>query len=175
MTFIKDMYYFLGENPPVKTDPPSKINTYKVKSGDTLPAIAKKFGTTVTSLKKLNNLKSDRKYVGQMLKITGTASKPVNNDSKVPAKTISYKVKKGATLSAIAKKYNTTVSKLKKANKLISERIYVGETLKFNKEKGAYPPSAPGYAPLPHFFFLTFKITKPAMMMHAKTIPIGIP
>ncbi|MCA1055227.1 LysM peptidoglycan-binding domain-containing protein [Rossellomorea aquimaris] len=30
----------------------------------------------------------------------------------------------------MAKKYNTTVSKLKKANKLISDRIYVGETLK---------------------------------------------
>ncbi|SCC22620.1 LysM domain-containing protein, partial [[Bacillus] enclensis] len=52
--------------------------------------------------------------------------------STVPSKpkTTTYKVKKGDTLSAIAKKYNTTVSKLKKANKLISDRIYVGESLK---------------------------------------------
>lgn len=44
--------------------------TYKVKSGDTLSEIAQKFGTTVTKLAELNNIKNvNLIYVGQTLKI----------------------------------------------------------------------------------------------------------
>jgi LysM repeat protein len=132
VTFSNDMYYLLGENPPPKTTQPGKTNTYKVKKGDTLSAIARKYKTTVSSLKKLNKLKSDTIYAGQTLKVSGTVTAPSKNKSTTinKSKTATYKVKKGDTLSAIAKKYNTTVSKLKKANKLISDRIYAGETLK---------------------------------------------
>lgn len=46
--------------------------TYTVKRGDTLSAIAKKYGTTVSALAKLNNIKDvNYIYVGQVLKITG--------------------------------------------------------------------------------------------------------
>ena len=109
---------------------PSKTKTYKVKKGDTLSAIAKKHHTTVSSLKKLNHLKSDMIYVGQVLKVTGTTSSPTKDKSPAPAKVTTHTVRKGDTLSAIAKKYKTSVAKLKKANKLISDRIYVGEVLK---------------------------------------------
>ncbi|MBH9967972.1 muramidase family protein [[Bacillus] enclensis] len=146
VTFSKDMYYLLDENPPAKPEQPGKTSTYKVKSGDTLSAIAKKYGTTVNSLKKLNNLKSDRIYVGQVLKVSGTAAKPANNDSKARAKTTSYKVKKGDTLSAIAKKYKTTVSSLKKINHLKSDMIYVGQTLKVSGTAAA-PAKSKSTAP----------------------------
>lgn len=44
--------------------------TYKVKSGDTLSGIAQKFGTTVSKLAKLNNIKNvNLIYAGQTLKI----------------------------------------------------------------------------------------------------------
>lgn len=44
--------------------------TYKVKSGDTLSEIAQKFGTTVSNLASLNNIKNvNLIYVGQILKI----------------------------------------------------------------------------------------------------------
>lgn len=44
--------------------------TYKVKSGDTLSGIAKKFGTTVSRLASLNNIKNvNLIYAGQTLKI----------------------------------------------------------------------------------------------------------
>jgi LysM repeat protein len=134
LTFSKDMYYLLGENPPANTE---KTSTYKVKKGDTLFTIAKKYNTTVSSLKKLNNLKSDRIYAGQTLKISGTALKPANSDSKTPAKTTTYKVKRGDTLSAIAKKYKTTISSLKKLNNLKTDKIYVGQALKVS---GSAPP-----------------------------------
>ena len=43
--------------------------TYKVKSGDNLGKIAKKYGVSVKAIKSKNNLKSDTIYVGQSLKI----------------------------------------------------------------------------------------------------------
>ncbi|MBN8193848.1 LysM peptidoglycan-binding domain-containing protein [Bacillus sp. NTK074B] len=126
ITFSNDMYYLLGETPPAKTE---ATGTYKVKSGDTLSAIAKKYKTSVSQLKKINHLKSDRIYVGQVLKVSGSATAPSKNESAAP-KTTSYKVKKGDTLSAIAKKYKTSISNLKKINHLTSDRIYVGQVLK---------------------------------------------
>ena len=44
--------------------------TYKIKSGDTLSGIAQKFGTTVSKLAQLNNIKNvNLIYAGQTLKI----------------------------------------------------------------------------------------------------------
>jgi LysM repeat protein len=127
ITFSKDMYYLLGETPPAK---PAQTNTYKVKSGDTLYSIAKKYNTTVSSLKKLNSLKSDRIYTGQVLKVSGTQTTPSKDESTSSSKTISYKVKKGDTLYSIAKRHKTTVNTLKKLNNLKSDMIYAGQTLK---------------------------------------------
>jgi LysM repeat protein len=42
---------------------------YTVKKGDTLSEIAQKHKTTVSKLKKLNNLKSDKLQIGQKLKL----------------------------------------------------------------------------------------------------------
>lgn len=51
--------------------------TYTVKAGDTLTAIAKKYGTTVNELVKLNGLKDpDRLAVGQILKLPGAKAAP---------------------------------------------------------------------------------------------------
>lgn len=47
----------------------TKSNVYKVKSGDTLGHIAKRYHTSVSAIKRLNHLKSDNINVGQVLKI----------------------------------------------------------------------------------------------------------
>jgi len=114
--------------------------TYKVVKGDTLSGIAQKYKTTVSNLKKWNNLKSDLIYVGQKLYVSKTTT--TTNNTKTPVKTASvstttnsktYKVVKGDTLSGIAQKYKTTVSNLKKWNNLKSDLIYVGQKLYVSK------------------------------------------
>lgn len=130
-----------------------KTDTYKVVSGDTLSGIAAKYGTTVSKIKSLNGLNSDLIRVGQVLKISGTATeKPAqsvkpnesNNTSSTNTnqKTDSYKVVSGDTLSRIASKYGTTVKDLKSLNGLNSDFIYVGQVLKVKGNASASTSTA---------------------------------
>ncbi|MGG1245060.1 LysM peptidoglycan-binding domain-containing protein [Bacillus cabrialesii] len=106
-------------------------STYKVKSGDSLWKISKKYGMTVSELKKLNGLKSDLLRIGQVLKLKGSTSSKSSSSTKVStSSTSTYKVKRGDSLSKIAKQYGTTVSKLKSLNGLKSDVIYVNQVLK---------------------------------------------
>jgi N-acetylmuramoyl-L-alanine amidase len=99
-------------------------HTYKVRRGDTLEKIARRNGTTIGTLQKVNNLRSkNRILVGQRLKIP----------SELPVTT--YTVKRGDRLEAIARNYATTVGTLMRLNNLKSRnRIYVGQRLKIPSE-----------------------------------------
>lgn len=94
---------------------------YTVKSGDTLFSIAKAFGITVDELKQLNNLTSNTITLGQQLKISG--------GEVTPPETITYTVKSGDSLYAIARRYNTTVDEIKSLNNLTSNNLSIGQQL----------------------------------------------
>ncbi|NPA32691.1 MAG: LysM peptidoglycan-binding domain-containing protein [Aquificae bacterium] len=109
---------------------------YKVKKGDTLSTIAKRFGTSVSAIKRANNLRSNRIRVGQKLKIPvkSVRSKSYKTAKRTKTTTrtkyITYRVKRGDTLSKIAKKFGTSVKEIKRVNNLKSSRIRVGQKLK---------------------------------------------
>lgn len=96
------------------------LDYYTVKSGDTLYSIAKKYGITVDKLKDLNNLNSNMISVNQKLLV---------NDQKKDQTTNTYVVEKGDNLYSIAKKYSTTVSKIKELNNLKSDTLSIGQEL----------------------------------------------
>ena len=58
-----------------------------------------------------------------------TSKKRIEMESQVPKK-ITHKIKNGEVLGSIADKYNLSISALKKANGLKSDRIRAGKTLK---------------------------------------------
>ena len=95
----------------------SKLNTYTVKSGDSLYSIAKKYGITVDELKKANGLTSNNLSLNQKLVIPETKGE------------IGYVVKAGDSLYSIAQKYNITVDELKKANGLTTNTLTIGQEL----------------------------------------------
>lgn len=51
------------------------VRTHKVRAGDTLTSIAKRYGTSVTALRALNNMKSSNLRVGTQLRVPGSGSR----------------------------------------------------------------------------------------------------
>lgn len=102
---------------------------YVVKSGDTLSAIAKKYNTTYKALAEYNGIANPNIiYPGQKIKI------PTTKEVKKEPEVVTYTVKKGDTLSAIAKKYGTTYKKIAKDNGIVDPNvIYTGQKLIIKK------------------------------------------
>lgn len=106
---------------------PQATGTYVVKSGDTLGAIAARYGTTWQTLQSLNGLSNPNYlYIGQTLKVTGQAK-----DNNAPTTQSIYYVRYGDTLSGIAYKYGVNVYTLARNNGISNINwIYPGQRLK---------------------------------------------
>jgi len=111
----------------------AKRGNYVVRSGDSLWTISQAFGTTVATLKKANGLHSNRLKVGQKLYIPNSSSaatrQAAKEAGKVKTQMATYRVRRGDTLSSIARRFDTTVAALKRANGLYSSFLKVGQTL----------------------------------------------
>lgn len=94
---------------------------HTVRSGDTLDAIARRYGVTVASLRMTNRLEGNIIRAGQRLRIPG--------DTATESDTVVYTVKSGDTLSTVAERYRVSVTKLKRANRLTSNMLRVGDRL----------------------------------------------
>ncbi|MDE6219361.1 MAG: LysM peptidoglycan-binding domain-containing protein [Lachnospiraceae bacterium] len=116
---LYDVYLGADQNVPSPSPTPDTIQ-YVVKAGDSLWLIARKYGTTVEAIRKLNNLTGDLIRIGQVLTI------PV---SQAPSY-IEYTVKAGDSLWRIANQYNTTVQALMNLNGLTSDLLMIGQVLK---------------------------------------------
>lgn len=116
------------------TAAPTTPRSYRVKSGDTVTQIAKRFGTTVNAIARLNNLGPKSLIrVGQVLRLSGQSS--------APAAVESYRVRPGDTLSQIASRHNLTVAELTAINRIKSSSlIFPGQVLRVAK---VVPVSAP--------------------------------
>ena len=100
-------------------------STYTVKKGDSLYSIANKYNTTVDELKRINNLTSNTLSIGQVLKLPSDKVSDVEKEEN----TISYTVQKGDSLYSIARKYSTTIDKIKDLNNLTTNLLSIGQVL----------------------------------------------
>jgi len=101
---------------------PEDYLIYKVKSGDSLWKIANQYGTTVDTLKSINNISSNTLTINQQIFIPKTTESGVESEK-------TYTVVSGDTLSEIADKYDITVSQLKEANNLTNDFLSIGQVL----------------------------------------------
>ena len=148
----EDLYVFRnvkinGRKSNIYTSSNTQTVYHRVKSGETLGAIARKYGTSINALCNLNGLKKTSLLrIGQSLCVTAgvekaTASVPKESDSKEVKQTtvkqtktvikvasqavasdseaqVLHRVKSGDTLGGIAKRYGTTVTKLCELNNI---------------------------------------------------------
>lgn len=120
---------------------------YSVKSGDTLEKIADDHGVSVSDIQAWNNLSNSRIYAGQTLDIFSepdvrvryiapNASTPNFSGSTDGRRNIEsnssivHQVKRGETLSEIAKTYGTSMRSIMELNKLRSSAIQIGQKLR---------------------------------------------
>lgn len=129
----------------IEPNKPAIQNSYTVKSGDTLTAIANKHGVTVDALVKYNGIKNPNLiYPGQIIKIP-----PKDTAISIPlpdiiARPKEYTVKSGDTLTAIAAKYGVTVAELAKYNGIANPNlIYPGQVIKIPSKSGGDTEKAP--------------------------------
>ncbi|MGV8879339.1 MAG: transglycosylase SLT domain-containing protein [Sphingobacteriaceae bacterium] len=109
------------------------ISYHKVKRGESLSNVADVYNIEVQDLKVWNNLRSIRIVPGQQLKIKSVV-KMVNASSNKAKTYITYKVRKGDTLSTIAEKFDgVTIQKIKVANNLKGSAITTGMLLKIDR------------------------------------------
>ena len=99
-------------------------NTYIVEKKDNLYSLAKKFKTTIGTLKALNNLESNILLPGDILKIPIAII-----EQKKPNDYIIYTIKKGDNLYDIAKKYNITLQDLVNFNEKATTMLQIGDQI----------------------------------------------
>jgi len=114
--------------------------TYKVKSGDNLHKIAKKYHVSIDKLKSLNNLSSTKLRSGQILVIKNEVSAKkekevvsapsLNRETSVDltavendGEFIEYRPKKGDTLAKIASKFNLDKEDILESNNITGKKL----------------------------------------------------
>ena len=123
--------YFAGKLPQGLRMASSQPVRHKIRRGDTLSQLARRYGVSQKAIRQANSLKKDRLLVGKVLRIpTGVSVK------QMPAKHIvkkvvprRYRVKNGDTLSHIAVRYGVSQKSIRSANKIRGDRLLVGKVL----------------------------------------------
>ncbi len=134
-----------ADNTPAVIKPINDIDTkYRVKKGESLASVSRKFGVRVQDLKAWNGLSSSTSpIVGRTLvvKKDETARLAKTKEAVSSARAVesriayvSYTVKKGDTLSHIANRYKgATVTQIKADNNLRGSALKIGQKLKIKQ------------------------------------------
>ncbi len=106
--------------------------THRVRRGETLSHIARRYGTSINAIMRSNNLRSaNRIWPGQRLKVpTSKGSGSVASTTSFNPASGTHTVRRGDSLYSIARAYRTTVDRIRRDNNLSSNTIHPGQNLK---------------------------------------------
>jgi len=97
----------------VADNTPLNSRSYKVRSGDTLSGVASRLGVSINDLKQWNSLRGSSLKVGQNLTVgAGSSAQRLANNSD----SITYRVRKGDSLSSIAKRHGVNIKDVMRWN-----------------------------------------------------------
>lgn len=131
--FAEEIFLEDSSEIPNTENPNDSYNTetiyYTVKRGDTLSAIASRYGTTVQEISQINGIQNvNLIYPGQVLRIT-TNSNNHGSETNSTGKTY-YTIKRGDTLWGISRRYGVSVQNIVSWNNIQNPNlIYPGQRL----------------------------------------------
>jgi membrane-bound lytic murein transglycosylase D len=131
---------------PVSTPPRRAYVYHRVRSGQTLSLIAKRYRTSVSMIMRANNLRRSNYIIaGRLLKIPQKGYRYHPPKVRMPkyGKSVVHVVRKGDSLWTIAKRYGTTTKNIQKLNHLRTTDLHKGQTLTIFKGRQA-PPQVEG-------------------------------
>ncbi|MDD4308691.1 MAG: LysM peptidoglycan-binding domain-containing protein [Thermoplasmata archaeon] len=109
---------------------------HKVRKGESLSSIAKRYGTSINAIMRANALSSRHTIrVGRVLKVPVRAYASYGKPASKPrgaasaASIMKYRVIKGDSLWGLAKRFDTTVSEIRSLNRLAGNSLFVGQEL----------------------------------------------
>ncbi|MBI9087657.1 MAG: LysM peptidoglycan-binding domain-containing protein [Desulfobacterium sp.] len=113
---------------------PTRYTYHKVRRGETLSGIAKRYHTSLRRITSANNISKKSVIVaGKVLKIPNSSARanPIvaGATPRTPGGAIKYSVKQGDNLWLIAGRYKTTTKKIMASNHLRSSALYIGQKL----------------------------------------------
>ncbi len=133
---------FLSKIDTIKTtySPPPMYVYHRVRRGDTLSAIAKKYRTSIRAIVNANNINRRHTIIaGKVLKIPSrnhiVSNKTIASHQIKPGKTLRYTVRRGDNLWIIARKFGTTTKTIMLVNKLSNTALSIGQRLYITSSK----------------------------------------
>lgn len=108
---------------------------HRIKRGENLNSIAVRYGVSISDIKDWNNLKSTKILYGSRLKIfterkSDYYASTDNSKTQKKSSLFRYKIRNGDTISEIAEKFGVTPTQIRNWNRLTSNNLLAGKTLK---------------------------------------------
>jgi len=122
------------DNIPVSSPPRAAYVKHKVRTGESLSTIARKYRTSMSKIARVNNIRKQNYIVaGTILKIPQKGTiipKPKRYTKSKYGQATTHVVKSGDSLWILARRYGTTTTKIQGTNNLSSTNLYIGQVLK---------------------------------------------